>query len=100
MLEDLASRQFFTTPAENGRSYRYHQVLQTLLEGMLVDELGRRGAAQMLRPRRTLLEAEGLPREALRAYAMAEDFASVARVVERSSAGLAVEPQLAEVDRP
>jgi len=98
VLEDLASRQFFTTPAENGRSYRYHQVLQTLLEGLLVDELGRRGAAQLYARGATLLEAEGLPREAVRAYAMAEDFASVARVVERSSVGLAMEPHLAEVD--
>ena len=47
VLEDLASRQFFTTLAENGRSYRYHQVLQTLLEGLLVDELGPRAAADL-----------------------------------------------------
>jgi DNA-binding SARP family transcriptional activator len=98
VLEDLASRQFFTTLDENGRSYRYHQVLQTLLEGLLVDELGHRAATALYARSAVLLESHGQPREALRAYAMAEDFASVARVLQRSSAGLAMAPQLAPDD--
>ena len=98
MLEELASRQFFTTLDDNGRSYRYHQVLQTLLEGLLVDELGHRAAVDLYARSALLLESEGLPREALRAYAMAEDFASVARVLQQSSSGLAMDPQLAQVD--
>jgi len=94
VLEDLVSRQFFTTPAADGRSYRYHQVMQTLLEGMLIDELGPRAAAEMHARSARLLEAEGLHRDAVRAYAMAEDFASVARVLQRSGAGLAVDDRL------
>ncbi len=98
VLEELASRQFFTTLDDNGRAYRYHQVLQTLLEGLLVDELGHRAAVDLYGRSALLLESEGLPREALRAYAMAEDFASVARVLQQSSSGLAMDPQLAQLD--
>jgi DNA-binding SARP family transcriptional activator len=96
VLEELASRQFFTTLDENGRSYRYHQVLQTLLEGLLVDELGHRAATDLYARSALLLESEGLLREALRAYAMAEDFASVARVLQLSGAGLAMDSQLVD----
>jgi DNA-binding SARP family transcriptional activator len=98
VLEDLAVRQFFTTPAENGRSYRYHQVLQTLLEGLLVDELGPRAAADLYARSALLLETSGWPREALRAYAMAEDFASVARMLQQSTAPLAMGGRLEAED--
>jgi len=94
VLEELASRQFFTTLAEDGRSYRYHQVLQTLLEGLLVEEWGPRTAAGLYARSALLLEGSGLPREALRAYALAEDFASVARVLQQSGAGLATDPSV------
>ncbi|RYP83270.1 transcriptional regulator [Nocardioides guangzhouensis] len=99
VLEDLASRQFFTTVAENGLSYRYHQVLQTLLEGLLVDELGVEAATDLYARSACLLEAEGLVREALRAYAMADDFASVGRLVQQSTAGLATDLDLVTADR-
>ena len=98
VLEELASRQFFTTLDDNGRAYRYHQVLQTLLEGLLADELGHRATSELYARSATLLESEGLPREALRAYAMAEDFASVARVLQQSGAGLAMDPAVATLD--
>ena len=94
VLEDLVDRQFFTTASADGRSYRYHQVMQTLLEGMLIDELGPRAAAEMHARSARLLESEGLYRDAVRAYAMAEDFASVARVLQRTGAGLAVDDRL------
>ena len=98
VLEDLASHQFFTALADNGRSYRYHQVLQTLLEGLLVDELGPRAAGRLYADSARLLESQGQPREALRAYAMADDFASVARVLQQSGADLAVDSQVLPVD--
>ncbi len=94
VLEELVERQFFTTASADGRSYRYHQVMQTLLEGMLIDELGPRAAAEMHARSARLLESEGLYRDAVRAYAMAEDFASVARVLQRTGAGLAVDDRL------
>jgi DNA-binding SARP family transcriptional activator len=98
VLEDLASRQFFTTLDENGHSYSYHQVLQTLLEGLLVDELGHRAAARLYARSALLLESAGLSREALRAYAMADDFASVARVLQQSGAGVATDQRVLAVE--
>ena len=65
-------------------------VVQTLLEGLLVDELGPRAAADLYGRSALLLETARWPREALRAYAMAEDFASVARLLQQSTATLAV----------
>ena len=91
VLEELASRQFFTTLSEDGLSYRYHQVLQTLLEGLLVEERGTRAAAGLHARSAVLLEDAGLPREALRAYALAEDFASVGRMLQQSAAGVATD---------
>ena len=94
VLEDLASRQFFTTLADDGRAYRYHQVLQTLLEGLLVEEWGPRNARELYARSGVLLEQEGFSREALRAHAMAEDFGSVARVLQQSTAGLAMDERV------
>ena len=92
VLEDRAARQFFIIPAADGVSFRYHQVLQTLLEGLLVDELGPRAAANVYARGASLLEAAGLLRDAVRGYALAEDVASVARLVQHSDAGVAVDP--------
>ena len=73
-------------------------MLQTLLEGLLVDELGQEAACDLYARSALLLESRALPREALRAYAMAEDFASVARVLQQTGAGLTMDPQVAAVD--
>ncbi len=89
LLEDLASRQFFTSAAEDGRSYRYHQVMQTLLEGLLVDEYGGQAAREVYALSARLLEDCGLLSDAARAYVLAEDQASVARIVQRAEPGVA-----------
>lgn len=90
VLEDLASRQFFTSVTDDGTSFRYHQVMQTLLEGLLVEEHGKVAAARIYARSAALLDAAGLLPDAARAYALAEDFSSVARLVQRSGAGLAL----------
>jgi DNA-binding SARP family transcriptional activator len=82
ILEDLASEQFFTVASEDGKSYRYHQVMQTHLEGLLVDELGAGPAMDVYANSAQLLEANGRLTDAARAYALAEDYASVARLVQ------------------
>ena len=91
VLEELANQQFFTMPADDGASYRYHQVLQTLLEGLLVDELGTGAALQVYGRSARLLEEAGLPGDAVRAYSLADDFASVARLVQQTGTALTVE---------
>ena len=82
ILDDLASKQFFTVASEDGTSYRYHQVMQTHLEGLLVDELGSGPAMDVYAHSARLLEASGKLTDAARAYALADDYASVARLVQ------------------
>lgn len=90
VLEDLASQQFFTTATDDGTSFRYHQVMQTLLEGLLVEEQGKAAAERTYARSAALLERAGLVADAARAYALAEDFSSVARLVQRSGDALAL----------
>ena len=52
MLSELEREQFFTTSTDAGLTYHYHQVLQTHLEVLLVDELGGAGGAGALFPQR------------------------------------------------
>ena len=54
-----SSSSFFTTSTDDGRTFRYHQVLQTHLEVVLVDELGAAGRPRAVRPQRRLLERSG-----------------------------------------
>ncbi len=100
VLAELTERQFFTTLADDGRSYRYHTVLQNLLEGLLVDELGTAIATDLYARSGALLEAHGHPREALRAHALAGDHASVARLLQASPHVVALEETAASQDDP
>jgi DNA-binding SARP family transcriptional activator len=94
VLEELEALQFFTTSTDDGLSYRYHQVLQTHLEGLLVDELGAAASREVHSRSAGLLEAAGHHREAMRAHALADDWASVARLLQQGKAG----PPTAEPD--
>ena len=47
VLSELEREQFFTTSTDAGLTYHYHQVLQTHLEVLLVDELGGRAAREL-----------------------------------------------------
>ncbi len=90
ILEELERQQFFTSAAEDGQSYRYHQVLQTHLESLLIDELGSQSARELHARSARLLEEAGQLRHAMRAYALADDWASVARLLQQTSAGMPV----------
>ena len=52
VLAELEQQQFFTSTSDNGATYRYHQVLQTHLEVLLVDEWGPTKARRAVRPER------------------------------------------------
>ncbi|MGH3622100.1 MAG: AAA family ATPase, partial [Sciscionella sp.] len=84
VLRDLAERQMFTSCCdEAGWYYRYHIVLQTQLESMLVERLGAEGASALYARAAALLEeAEHWP-EAYRAFAHAEDWVGGGRVLQR-----------------
>lgn len=88
VLADLEQQQFFTTSTDGGRTYRYHQVLQTHLEIVLADELGMSGARALYVDAARLLEQAGRTAAAVRAHARAEDWGAVARLLQQSSLAL------------
>ena len=81
VLAELEREQFFTTTSDGGLTYHYHQVLQTHLEVLLIDELGGRAARELYARSGQLLEGAGRPAEAVRAHARAEDWGAVARLM-------------------
>jgi DNA-binding SARP family transcriptional activator len=85
VLESLERDQLFTVSIDDGISYRYHEVLQRHLELALVAERGVDDARQWRARCGALLERAGAHRDALRAYALAEDWRAVARLVRRNS---------------
>jgi ATP/maltotriose-dependent transcriptional regulator MalT len=89
VLDELETEQFFTTSIDGGLSYRYHQVLQTYLEVVLVDELGSRAARAVYARSAELLERSGRISAAVRAYARAEDWTAVARLAPHQGAAAA-----------
>ena len=86
VLSELEREQFFTTTTDAGLTYHYHQVLQTHLEVLLVDELGGRAARELYSRSGGLLEQAGRPAAAIRAHARAEDWGSVARLLKPDTA--------------
>ena len=90
VLDELESQQFFIAASADGRSYRYHQVLATHLESMLRDDVGPQQAADLHARSGALLEAAGHHSEAMRSYALADDWGSVARLIQTAGAGLPV----------
>lgn len=85
VLAELEQQQFFTSTSDNGATYRYHQVLQTHLEVLLVDEWGPVKARRLYSRSAELLERAGLTASALRAHARAEDWGAVARLLQQTS---------------
>src|SRR5207302_1946605 len=57
VLEELERRQIFTTATDDRGGYRYHEVLRSHLEQVLVDELGEVQARAAYRKAARLLEA-------------------------------------------
>ena len=73
LLDELARRQIFTVAIdEEDGSYRYHEVLRSHLDRMLVDEVGELEARRRHEFAGLLLEEVGASAEALAAYCRAE----------------------------
>jgi DNA-binding SARP family transcriptional activator len=89
VLSELEREQLFTTSTDAGLTYHYHQVLQTHLEVLLVDELGGCEAQELYSRSAELLEQAGRPAAAIRAHARAEDWGSVARLLKPGSVPVA-----------
>jgi DNA-binding SARP family transcriptional activator len=82
LLEELARRQLFTVAVDDAEgSYRYHEVLRSHLDRMLVEEVGEAEARRRHRHAAALLERSGALPEALVGYCRAEDWPAVASLV-------------------
>ncbi|GAA3638613.1 BTAD domain-containing putative transcriptional regulator [Microlunatus ginsengisoli] len=88
LLDQLEREQFFTTSTDGGLTFRYHQVLQTHLEVVLVDELGAQATRELYARSAALLEGDRRTMAAVRAYARAEDWGSVARLLHQGGSAL------------
>ncbi len=96
-LEELQRRQAFTSSPDGGHSYRYHEVLRAHLAVTLAEEIGDVAARRWHARAAALLAAEGADMEAARAYARAEDWPAVRRLLTRLGVRIAdegVEPWL------
>ncbi len=89
LLEELERRGVFTVALDDEGTYRYHEVLRSHLEGMLVEARGPAAARAHARRAGQLLEADGAIAEAVAAYSRAEDWAAVDRLLDRHGEELA-----------
>ena len=82
LLEELARRQLFTVALDESEgSFRYHEVLRSHLDRMLVEEVGEAEARRRHQRAAQLLERSGALPEALVGYCRAEDWPAVASLV-------------------
>lgn len=81
VLEELERRQIFTTATDDRGGYRYHEVLRSHLEQVLVEELGEIKARAAYRRAGTLLEHHGAFAEAVQAFSRGEDWEAVDRLI-------------------
>ncbi len=87
MLDELARRQVFVQVLDDDGSYRYHDVLNGFLEATLLLQVGEAAARARYRKAGELLEADQALSDALRAYARAEAWPAVARLLGRDGEG-------------
>lgn len=88
LLQELERRQIFTTATDDHGGYRYHEVLRSHLEQVLMEELGEAKARASYRRAGALLEEQGAFAEAVQAYSRGEDWEAVDRLVHREGGDL------------
>jgi DNA-binding SARP family transcriptional activator len=81
VLAELERRQIFTTATDDRGGYRYHEVLRSHLEQVLMEELGEIQARAAYRKAAALLERNGAFPEAVQAYSRGEDWEAVDRLL-------------------
>jgi ATP/maltotriose-dependent transcriptional regulator MalT len=89
LLQELERRQIFTSAIGDDGDYRYHEVLRSHLEHVLVEEVGEGALRLRYGQAGIVLEHLGAVPEALRAYCRAEDWSAVDRLLGRNGAQLA-----------
>ncbi|HXN58761.1 MAG TPA: BTAD domain-containing putative transcriptional regulator [Candidatus Angelobacter sp.] len=83
VLEELERRQIFTYATDDRGGYRYHEVLRSHLEQVLVEELGEIQARAAYQRAGRLLETNGAFPDAVQAYSRGEDWEAVDRLLHR-----------------
>lgn len=81
LLEELDELQVFTVKLDDEGTYRYHEVLRSHLEAVLVERVGEAGARERYRRAGELLEEAGALPEALHAWCRATDRHAVDRLL-------------------
>lgn len=81
LLEQLEARQIFCVALDDEGAYRYHEVLRSHLEMVLVEQVGEVEARARYRHAAELLEQAGHLPEALAAYCRGQDLASASRLL-------------------
>ncbi|MBW3662404.1 MAG: winged helix-turn-helix domain-containing protein [Actinobacteria bacterium] len=89
MLADLEQRSLFTIPLEDGTGWRYHEVLRSHLEDLLLAAVGEAEVRARYQLAGRLLEKAGAIPEALHAYSRAEDGTAATRLLDRGGEELA-----------
>ena len=82
LLEELERDQLFTFADDDGVYFRYHEILQTHLEMALVEECGQSEARSWYAKSGAVLKSIGEYHAAARAFAKADDWVEVSRLVE------------------
>src|SRR5438105_8719339 len=80
-LEELERRQIFTYATDDRGGYRYHEVLRSHLEQVLLEELGEVQTQASYRRAGMLLEEHGAFAEAVQAFSRGDARAAVDRVL-------------------
>ena len=89
MLADLEWRSLFTQALPEEGVYRYHEVLRSYLQGVLLEEVGQPAAHERFRRAGRLLAQAGALPEALDAYCRAEDWEAARTLVGREGEAVA-----------
>jgi len=92
VLEELERRQIFTYATDDRGGYRYHEVLRSHLEQVLMDELGEIQARAAYSKAAALLERSGAFPEAIQAYSRGEDWEAVDRLLHHQGGELLAGP--------
>jgi DNA-binding SARP family transcriptional activator len=90
LLSQLERHQVFTVQLDDG-TYRYHEVLQSFLERVLVESIGETATRAASARAAALLEEQGALADALAAYGRADRWEDVSRVLGDGGAKLTSE---------
>src|SRR2546430_2023939 len=92
LLQELERRQIFTTATDDRGGYRYHEVLRSHLEQVLMEELGEIQARAAYRRAGSLLERSGALPEAVEAYSRGREWEAGARGGHHQGGGVPERP--------